>query len=238
MANLLVSDMQTEVWDTIADADAANRAVDGTTLIRLLNRCYGLVRGIEDDRPQFVTAATSGASFAPQFGSGYKLLTETTYRRILQVYPAQSSASTAPFGPALSRMEPWELFAMQSEDPTDRQIYASHYAEFRAGTSTPAAVGKFNLALWPLSSVAYDYLLQVLKETVALTAGTDRADCSEQEQHWITDMAAAISARWIGRSEETINQILGRLPDSLQAAQAQIARDLGMARARPGQEAA
>ncbi len=238
MALMTLSDMQTEVWDTILDTDSAIRGIDPTTLTRLLNRCYGVVRGIEDDRPYFVTASTSGASFNPQVGSGFKLLTETNYRRVLQVYPAQSSSSTAPYGPALSPWEPWELFAMQVEDPTDRQIYASAYACWRAGTTTAAAVGKFNLALWPLSSVSYDYLLMVLKEVTALSAAGDKADVSESEAHCITDMASAIAARWLGRSEETIQQINGRIPEQLRAAATQIARDMGLASGRPAQEVA
>jgi hypothetical protein len=235
---MTLADMQTEVWDTILDTDSANRGIDPTTLTRLLNRCYGIVRGIEDDRPYFVTAATSGATFAPQTGSGFKLLTETNYRRVLQVYPALNNAAGKPYGPALSPWKPWEVFAMQVEDPTDRQIYASAYACWRAGTATPAEVGKFNLALWPLSSVAYDYLLMVLKEVTALSAAGDKADASETEHHYMTDMSSAIAARWLGRSEETIQQINGRLPEELQAAAARIASDMGMSSGRPAQEVA
>lgn len=238
MALITFDDMKTEVWDTILDTDTANRGIDTTMLGRLINRCYAVVRGIEDDRPYFVTAATSGASFAPQVGSGYMVLAETNYRRILQVYPAASNVSSLPLGPALARWEPYELLAMQVEDPTDRQIYASAYACWRAGTATAASVGKFNFALWPLSSVSYDYLLMVLKEVTALSAGTDKADATEAEQRYISDMASAVAARWLGRSEEMIAQISARVPVGLQSQASAIAKDLGMARARPGQEAA
>jgi len=238
MALLTLADMQTEVWDTIVDPDSAQRAVDSTTLTRLLNRCYSHIRGFEDNRVYYVSAATSGCSIAPQVGSLYKTLTETNYRRILEVYPAQNNASLQPYGPPLGRMEQWELYAMQNEDQTDRGIFASYYASWRAGTVTAASVGKWDIGMWPLSSIVYDYLLTVLKEVTALSGATDKPDATEEETHFICDMASAIAARWIGRSEETIAQILGRLPEELQTATASVAKDVGLARQRPSQEAA
>jgi len=237
MALLTLADMETEVWDNILDTDSLNRAIATAILDRLLNRCYALVRGIEDDRPYMVTANTSGCSFAPQAGAGYKLLTETNYRRILEVYPAASGASIYPLGPALARWEPWEMFAQQVEDPTDRAIYASAYAVWRAGTTTPASVGRWNIGMWPLSTVSYDYLLTVLKEVTALTA-TDKADATETEHHLIVDMASLVAGRWIGRPEEYLGDIRDRIPSEAQAAAKLIAADLGIARPRIPAEAA
>jgi hypothetical protein len=238
MALLTLADMRTEVYDITLDTDSANRSVDSTTLNRVLNRCYAHIRGFGDNRVYYVAAATSGASLAPQVGSLFKTLTETNYRRILEVYPAENNASTQPFGPALGRMEQWEIFAMQREDQTDRQIFASYYASWRQGSTTAANVGKFNLALWPISTVVYDYLLGVLKEVTALAGDTDKADCTEEEMHYVTDMASAICARWLGRPEEYIAQIIGRIPEELQTALGQLSKDVGLVKPRAGQEAA
>jgi hypothetical protein len=238
MAILTLADMRTEVYDIVLDTDSANRTMDATTLNRILNRCYAHIRGFGDNRVYYVSAAISGASLAPQLGAQFKTLSETNYRRILEVYPAENSAAVQPFGPALGRMEQWEIFAMQREDETDRGIYASYYASWRQGSTTAANVGKFNLALWPLSSIIYDYLLGVLKEVTALAADADKADCTEEEMHFVTDMASAISARMMGRSEEAIAQILSRLPEELQTAVGQLSKDVGLVKPRVGQEAA
>jgi hypothetical protein len=233
MALLTFGDMQTEVFDAIQNAD-----FDATTLKRVLNRCYSHIRGFQDNRVYYVPANVSGASIAPQVGSLWKTLTEATYRNILEVYPAQNNAALQPFGPALGHMEQWELFAMQNEDPTDRQIYGSYFSAWRSGTTTPASVGRFNLGIWPVSSVVYDYLLGVLKEVAALVNASDKADASEEEDHFITDMAALMIARWDGRSEEWLGDIKGRLPEELQTAAAQVAKDIGLVKPRPGQVAA
>jgi hypothetical protein len=233
MALLQFSDMQTEVFDAIQNAD-----FDPTTLKRVLNRCYSHIRGFQDNRVYYVPANVSGASIAPQVGSLWKTLTETNYRNILEVYPALNNAALQPYGPALGHMEQWELFAMQNEDPTDRQIFGSYWSAWRNGTTTPASVGKFNLGIWPVSSVVYDYLLGVLKEVTALVNNTDKADASEEEMHYITDCAALMCARWDGRSEEWLSDIRARLPEELQTAAAQLSKDVGLVKPRPGQVAA
>jgi hypothetical protein len=238
MPLMLFSDMQTEVRDINLDTDTSNYGVDDPTLKRVINRCYSHIRGFQDGRVYYISSTVSGANLAPQLGSMFTTLTETNYKTILEVYPAQNNASTQPYGPALSRVEQWELFVMQQEDPTDRGIYGSIYAAWRQGSTVAANVGKFNLGVWPLSSVAYDYLLAVLKEVTALVNGTDKADVSEEEGHYTTDMAAAICARLLGRPEEFIGQILTRLPEELQTASTLISQDIAGVKPRPGQVAA
>lgn len=238
MALMTFLEMQNEVRDTIQDADANNLSIDAATLKRVINRCYSHIRGFNDGRIYYVPSVTSGAFIAPQVGSMFKTLLETNYRRILECYPADTNAGVQPFGPALGRMEQWELFAMQREDPTDRQVFGSYYSTWRQGTTTAANVGKFNFAVWPLSSITYDYVLGVLKEVTALSADSDKADAIEEEMHFITDMASAIGARWLGRNEETIAQIQGRLPEELQTASEHIRKDMGLVKPRIGQEVA
>jgi len=239
MALMQVSNMQQEVWDSIGDFDASNRSVDATTLLRVLNKCYSHIKGFEDNRVYYVPANVSGASIAPQVGSLWVTLTEKTYRNILECYPAQNNAATTPFGPSLEWMEQWELFNMQNEDNTDRQIFGSAWTAWRQG-ATPSSgnVGKFNFAVWPVSSVVHDYLLGVLREVTALVNQTDIPDGSEEDHHYVCDMTSLIMGRWMGRSEEWLGDIRARLPEQLLTATHQLAKDIGLVKPRPGQEAA
>lgn len=241
MAKLTLADMQTQVWDDILDTDSVNRSLDATTLTRILNRVLVQWKGVLDDRVYTVAGVTSGAftSVAGQTGAA---LTPTNIRRILNVYPATGGASVSFAGPALSRMEPWEIRSLQFEDDTalGASAFATAYAVTRAGTATAASVGKWTLHLWriPQDANTRYYVLEYLQDVTALSGSTDKADTTEAEDQMLCDMAAFIGARRIGRPEEFINSIGGRIPAEQQAVVAAVAKEFGLDRDRPGEDAA
>jgi len=205
----------------------------------VINRCVAHIKGYQDNRVYYEKASDSGASIAPQVGSLWVILSVASYRRILECYPAQNNAALQPFGPALAWAEQWEIFAMQNEDPTDRQIFGSMWSAWRFGSAPSSGdVGKFNFAVWPISSITYDYILGVTKEVTLLTNTTDRPEITVEEGHYVCDMAALMIARWMGRSEEWLNDIRARLPEELATATGQVAKDIGLVKPRPHQEAA
>jgi len=236
-----VSTLENIIWDSILDTDSANRAFEETTLLRMLNKNYCLIKGIVDDRPYDLTASVSGAVQGP--GTLKTTLSVGYIRRILEVYPATSAAATAIGGKALKRCEPWEISLMQFEDTTaiDPAVeWATAYACWRAGTATAADVGKWNLAFWRLSDpggASLNYLLRVLKEPTALT-NADTPDLDDSGCHALADMTAAIGARLIGRSEEEIADIKARIPDAMQAVLGRVESELGLTKARPAEQAA
>jgi hypothetical protein len=241
VAKLTLADMQTQVWDDILDVDSANRALDSTTLTRILNRALVQWKGMLDDRVYTVAAVTSGASTSSA-GQLTAALTPTNIRRILNVYPATGGASVAFGGPALSRMEPWEIRAMQWEDNTALAAdgFATAYAVTRQGTATAASVGKWNLHLWrvPQDTNTRYYVLEYLQEVTALSGSTDKADITEAEDQMLCDMAAFIGARRLGRPEEFIASIGARIAPEQQAVAEAVAREFALDRDRPGEDAA
>lgn len=241
MAKLTLADMQTQVWDDILDTDSVNRAMDSTTLTRILNRVLTQWKGIQDDRVYTVAGITSGASTS-SVGQLSAALSLTNIRRILNVYPATGGASVSFGGKALSRMEPWEIRAMQFEDDTalGASDFATAYAVTRQGTTTAANVGKWNLHLWrvPQDSSTRYYVLEYLQDVTALSGSTDKADTTEAEDYMLCDMAALISARRIGRSDEFIASIASRIDPSQRAVVDAVSREFALDRDRPGEDAA
>ena len=240
MAKLTLADMQTQVWDDILDTDSSNRALDPTTLTRILNRVLVQWKGAQDDRVYTISAVSSGATTSAA-DTASVLLTPTNIRRILHVYPGTGGASVAFGGPALARMEPWEVRAMQWEDNTQlaSSAFASHYALTRAATTTAASVGKWNLHLWrlPDATTRY-YVLEYLADVTALSGSTDKADTTEAEDQMLCDMAAVIGARRLGRPDEFIADIAGRISAEQQAIIAAVAKEFGLDRDRPAEDAA
>lgn len=241
MAKLTLADMQTQVWDDILDTDSANRALDATTLTRILNRVLVQWRGMLDDRVYTVAGITSGASTSVA-GQTTAALTPTNIRRILNVYPATGGASVSFGGVALSRMEPWEIRSMQFEDNTalGASDFATAYAVTRQGTPTAASVGKWNLHLWrvPQDGTSRYYVLEYLQDVTALSVSTDKADTTEAEDQMLCDMAAVIGARRLGRPDEFIASIGAGIDPAQRAIVDAVAKEFMLDRDRPGEDAA
>jgi hypothetical protein len=240
MAAIPVSTLESIIWDRIVDTDSANRAFDETTLLRILNRNYCMLKGIVDDRPYDLSATTAGTAFATDVKS---VVTSVGYiRRVLEVYPTSSGASVIPGGAALRRVEPWELWQMHTEESgnlDDTTLTAAQvFSCWRAGTATAADVGKWNVGIWRKSGTSTrTYMLRVLKEPTALT-NSDTPDLDDAGCYALADMTAAIGARLIGRSEEEINDIKSSITDGWQGIVGRVETELGLTKPRPQEQSA
>jgi len=236
-----LGDAETELWDNIVDTDSNNRAISSTVANRLINRVYAILKGYADDSVYAVTATTSGLTFTSS--SPYGITGTTDIRRILRAFPASAAGSSVPAGPELARWERWEIAAQHAEDSqsidTLGLTYPKAYACWRAGTSTAASVGKWNVGIWPKVGTTSQYLLlEVLKYVTALSGSTDVMDLPEIDQHAVVDMASLVAGRMIGRPEGMLSDIRARIPEQLQAAIAQVEREYAIVRPRPSEEPA
>lgn len=235
MAAIPVATLESYIWDTILDVDSANRAFDETTLLRILNRNYCMLKGITDDRVYDLSASVAGTSYA----TGAKLVTTSVayIRRILEMYPTSGSGSAVPGGKALARVEPWEFFRVHSEDALTLDDVASTastvFTCYRLGTATAADVGKWAVGVWRSSGTSTrTYMLRVIKEPTALT-NADTPDLDDAGCYALGDMTAAIGARLIGRTEEEIAEIKSRVPEGLQGVLGRVETELGLTKPRP-----
>lgn len=230
-----VTDIQAQVWDRIVDTDSANRAFDSATMLRVMNYLYAGMKGVSDDRVWELNATTSGAS--QTLGARKILLTPIYIRRILQVFPTSGASSVTPTGRALARVEPWEIERMQVDDPTlvvdSSASSATVYAAWRAGTETPASVGKWYLALWRTTSTTLTYMLRVLQEPSLLDASVNTTpDLTAPGCYALASMTAAVGARLIGLPEEAIADIKASVPGEYAAVLKSVETELGLVRAR------
>lgn len=237
-----VSDLQSQVWDSIVDVDTNNRAFDSATMLRVMNKLYAQMKGVSDDRVWDLTATTSGATFNNTTPS--ITLTPVYIRRILQVYPVSTNSSTLPAAAPLSRVEPWEVERMYVEEASTLDdmtlTYASVFACWRVGTETPASVGKWKLKLWRRHGTTdRHYMLRVLQEPSLLDASTNTTpDLTAPGCYALADMTAAVGARLIGRSEEEIADIKARIPEGYGVVLRAVETELGLTRGRQQEQPA
>ena len=117
--------------------------------------------------------------------------------------------------------------------------YATVFSAWRAGTETPASVGKWYLALWRLTGSTLTYMMRVLQEPSLLDASTNTTpDLTAPGCYALADMTAAVGARLIGRSEEEIADLKARIPEGYGAVLRAVETELGLVRARPMEQPA
>lgn len=218
MAGMTLTQMLADFRYETGDTESANYGLDDTVATALLNKAIVLVRGSQDDRSEFITAASSGLVTS----GGQRLYTfaVTNIRRIVRLYPTTSSSSTVPTGVELERWEQFRLFQMQGEDTTTGQ--PSAYAAWKVSTTAPSSVGRWSVGLWRIPDATYNILAEVVTEPTALASGTDRANLDDISAYAVTMMAAGIGARLLGRPQEFIAHIESKIPPALQAAKAQM----------------
>lgn len=227
MPVLTLADLRTEARDTMLDTDSANYGVDPTTLDRFINKAYIAVKGLQDDRPQFIIANNSGAIYSA--GDRQRTLILATIRRILNIYPTSSGSNPNPTGGALEHLDEWEIRLAQSEDSA--QGTPVRWGAVRQGAdNTAASQGFWTVMLHPLPDGAKNYVIEALVTPALLTGTTEAPDVDDITSYAIAWIAAAVGARTMGRSEEFIADIKARIPDQLQAAYGQMQRELVSAR--------
>ena len=244
-----VSDLQTLVWDTIVDTDTNNRAFDATTLLRIMNKLYAEMKGISDDRVWDLSPTQAGLSMSDTTTLPFVTLTPINIRRILQVFPSASALSSTPTGRPLSRVEPWEVMRMWFDEPealnaiTPALTHATVFAAWRAASTTPATVGKWNVGLWrrPIttSSTTSYYIVRALMEPELLSSGAiTTPDLTAPGCYALADMTAAVGARLIGRSEEEIADIKARIPSEYGAILRGVETELALTGGKPAEQPA
>ena len=117
MAVLTVTQMIAEARYQAGDSDASNLSFVDADVTAALNRAYVMVKGMQDDRTQFIAGATTGAT-ATVANVGICLLTAVNIRRIVRLYLASSAASSTPSAGALESWEPWRAWKERAESAT------------------------------------------------------------------------------------------------------------------------
>lgn len=217
MALLTLADLRTHARDAMRDTDSANYAVDATTLDRFINKAYVTLKGIEDNRPRFLSAISTGLSVA--LNDKFKAIgASANVRRVLDVFEASTVAAEIP-DVMLERCEPWEILERQTTASASRP---THYSVTRNG----ATIGSWLVAFYPTVDATRYYLIRALVEPTLLSSGTDKPDCDDQDCLAIADMAAAIGAAIIGLPADYVSQIEKRVPAVHQAALGQMKAEL------------
>lgn len=212
--------MRTTARDRMLDTDAANYAIDDTTLKRIVNACYVVVKGLQGDhRTQFIAAVTSGASVSVA-NTGIVLLSSVNIREIVNVFPAPGAASTTPSGAQLERWPEWQSWAMRVESATAGTPTA--FSAVRQSTTVAASVGKWLLTFWRIPDASIDYVIEAVVEPPDLVADADIPDVKDTAAYAIAYMAAAVCARLLGRSDEQIADIKALIPPAMQGVMAQV----------------
>lgn len=218
MALLTLADLRTHARDAMRDTDANNYAIDTTTLDRLINKAYVSLRGLEDTRPRFLAAITSGLSVSAN--DRFKAIgASANVRRVLDLYEAATVAAELP-DLVLERCEPWEVVTRQTENTTPAR--PTHYSVTRNG----ATVGSWLVAFYPQVDATRYYLIRALVEATPLSAVGDKPDCDDQDCYAIADMAAAVGAAIIGLEPDYIASIEKRVPAVHQQALGQMKAEL------------
>lgn len=214
MSVLTLSELETRARDVMRDTDSLNYAIDQTTLQRFINKAYVLLRGIEDNRPRFLSATATSLTLGNTDASA-TLAASLGIRRILGAWETGSAGSVVPAYPPLERLELWELSIYQA---AETPAQPTHYCAFRAGTATAANVGAWTFMPLPISNTNRTFMLEALIEPTPLSGGTDKPDVDDMTSHAIADMAGAIGARILGLPTDYVASVEARIPQAHQAA--------------------
>lgn len=195
---LTLTEAETSLWNRILDNDTAGHKVSQALADALLNRAYCIVKGIRDDRPQELSATTTGLTLAA--GDRITSIGVTKpIRHILNAYLVASNSSTVPTVGEMQRWSRSEVLRMWGEDNTQGAPTAAAF--WRAGTATAANVGKWNASFWRIPDDAYYVALSAIVDPTPLSTGSDVFDVEPETSQAIVDMAASVAARLLGRHE-------------------------------------
>lgn len=195
---LTLTEAETSLWNRILDNDSAGHKVSSTLADALLNRAYCIVKGIRDDRPQELSATTTGLTLA-QGDLITSIGVTKPIRHILHAFCTASAGSTTPASVELQRWPRSEIFRMWGEDNTQGAPTAAAF--WRMGTATAADVGKWSASFWRIPDGAYYVALSAIVDPTPLSTGSDKFDVEPEVSQAIVDMAASVAARLVGRHE-------------------------------------
>jgi len=198
------------------DNDSANYGVDATVALELLNDILLVWSDSVINRPNRISASTSGLSFGA--GVVYKEVTAgVDVASFKSVHQSTSNAINTPLSEPLEYIKPEEMYLLIDDDGSGTAASNKQTSgdwQFWSYEKTADVQDRYRVFVWPPRN-ATTYLTAVAAVQLELAAIGNTPDVSPVDSRYISRILAWEIARFNEMPDSWCDRIVARVPDEV-----------------------